>query len=72
MPNKDISIVCVCGKQFYWTEGEQDFLQKLIDAGKSNRDGSAISFTHPKRCIDCRAAKKKMYATRDERERRGQ
>jgi len=62
---KDILITCICGKSFVWTAGEQRFLQNLIDDGKTNRDGSPISFTRPKRCLECRLKKKEEYRRRE-------
>jgi Probable zinc-ribbon domain len=69
---EDIAIVCTCGRHFIWTEGEQEFLQRLIDSGKTNANGTPISFTTPKRCEDCRAAKKRRYAQFDQKIRSGQ
>ena len=57
---QDIKITCVCGEEFVWTKGEQDFLQGLVNDGKTNRDNTPVTFTQPKRCKECRAAKKAM------------
>ena len=64
---EDINLVCLCGEPFVWSSGEQQFLQSLIDDGKTNRDGSAITFTQPKRCRECRAKKKEERARRENR-----
>lgn len=47
MSNEDQTLTCVdCGDTFTWTAGEQDFFQEK-------------GFTNPpKRCKDCRQAKK--------------
>ncbi|MFA6866347.1 MAG: zinc-ribbon domain-containing protein [Clostridia bacterium] len=44
---KDMTLVCKdCGKEFVWTEGEQEFYQQK---GFTNK---------PVRCPDCRKARK--------------
>jgi hypothetical protein len=63
---EDLALSCkFCGNHFIWTQGEQEFIQRLIDAGKKNRDGSPIIYAEPKRCIDCRLKKKKMMEARN-------
>jgi len=50
---EDKSLDCInCQAPFWWTVGEQKFLQRLVDSGKINE------LTPPKRCPDCRAARK--------------
>ncbi len=44
-------------KHFIWTRGERKFLAKLAEDGKLDGDP-----TPPKRCIECRRAKKERYA----------
>ena len=72
---QDVEIECMnikdsrfrdCEGNFVWSRGEQNFLQRLIDEGKENRDGSPVTFTQPKRCKSCRLKK------RQEREARGE
>lgn len=67
---EDIELTCICGAPFTWTSGEQGFLQSLIDDGKTNRDGSTITFTQPKRCKECRLKKKEERARRENRNQR--
>lgn len=64
MQYEDIELVCLCGKPFVWTAGEQKFLQALVDEGKENRDGSPVTFTKPKRCAPCRKKKKEQRLSR--------
>ena len=54
----DIEIICICGKDFIWTSGEQNFLNALVGNWK------IPSVTQPKRCPSCRQKKK------EERERK--
>lgn len=61
---QDIQLVCICGAQFTWTSGEQQFIQGLIDDGKTNRDGSPITVIQPKRCKPCRLKKKEERLSR--------
>lgn len=58
MEFRDKHIICLCGQAFTWTPGEQRFLQGLVDDGKKNSDGSPVVFRDPKRCVDCRRAKR--------------
>ena len=63
---EDLALSCkFCGDHFIWTAGEQDFIQRLIDAGKRNKDGTLIVFAQPKRCIECRLKKRKMMEARN-------
>lgn len=55
-----------CEGDFIWSKGEQKFLQRLVDEGKINHDGSPVTFTQPRRCKSCRLKK------RQEREARNQ
>jgi len=49
----DKKITCKdCGKDFIFTESEQKFLQKLVEEGKMTE------YNEPKRCKNCRQAKK--------------
>jgi len=49
----DQNIKCVdCGNVFVFTEAEQKFFEKLV------HDGKIPSFVAPKRCKNCRQAKK--------------
>jgi len=49
----DQNIKCVdCGNVFVFTEAEQKFFEKLV------QDGKIPSFVAPKRCKNCRQAKK--------------
>lgn len=55
---QDIDKVCIeenCKAPFVWTAGEQSFMQQLHDEGKIKE------INPPKRCSDCRAAKKKKF-----------
>lgn len=61
---EDVALKCICGVDFIWTSGEQNFLQRLIDEGKTNNDGTAITFTQPKRCAPCRKKKKEARRKR--------
>ena len=49
---QDISLVCTCGQSFVWTEGEQHFMNRLVEEGRVDK------VNQPKRCPDCRAKKK--------------
>jgi len=60
---QNIELICLCGEPFIWTAGEQAFLQGLIDDGKTNKNGSPITFMQPKRCKECRIIKKQRYET---------
>ena len=64
MEYEDMEVVCRCGVPFVWTQGEQSFLQSLVEEEKVNKDGSPVTFTKPKRCEDCRRKK------REEREKK--
>lgn len=44
-----------CNKEFTWTSGEQQFMNKLFE------DGKIKSVIEPKRCPSCRQAKKARY-----------
>jgi hypothetical protein len=60
---EDINLVCLCGKPFVWTAGEQKFINELKEAGKLDEempDGSvkAGEVKPPRRCLDCRKANK--------------
>lgn len=62
---EDVKFSCVgCGSQVRWTAGEQKFLQNLIDDGKTNQDGTPITFTQPKRCKECRIKRKEEMEKR--------
>lgn len=52
---QDIELVCLCGKPFTWTKGEQEFINDLLSKGKVQE------VSQPKRCKDCRAKKKQHY-----------
>lgn len=56
---EDKELVCTqCRTNFIWTFGEQEFIQGLIDDGKTGRDGRPIVMTTPKRCKECRLKRK--------------
>ena len=44
---QDLTIVCLCGRPFTFTIGEQQFFQKK-------------GFVPPKRCPECRAKKRRF------------
>lgn len=48
----DQTIQCLCGKEFIWTAGEQEFLDDLKNQGK------IPNVITPKRCPDCRLKNK--------------
>lgn len=55
---EDKEIVCIScpdSETFIWTAGEQRFMQRLLD------DGKLTKINPPKRCPDCRAAKKQKF-----------
>lgn len=65
---RDAELTCqTCNETFVWKSGEQKFLQKLVDEGRENRDGSPIQFCTPKRCPACRAEKKRRMQERNGR-----
>lgn len=49
---KDIKLTCLCGRDFIWTAGEQEFLNDLKERGK------IPTVQTPKRCASCRKAKR--------------
>lgn len=55
-----------CEGMFVWSKGEQKFLQRLVDEGKTNSDGSQVTFTQPRRCKSCRLAKRREREARGE------
>lgn len=60
---KEEKAVCTefeCGTEFTITVGEQEFMQRLVDEGKlKGKDGEPLKEFHlPKRCPECRRAKK--------------
>lgn len=50
---QDIELVCICGRPFTWTRGEQEFMNDLFEKGKVNE------VQQPRRCKDCRLKKRK-------------
>lgn len=53
---KDIESICIeCGKEFIWTEGEQSFMNQLLENKKIK------NIVQPKRCKDCRMKRKEKY-----------
>jgi len=50
---QDIDLTCLCGQDFVWTRGEQEFMDSLFEQGKIK------SVIQPKRCENCRLAKKR-------------
>ena len=67
MPYQDIEITCQCGEKFWWTAGEQNFINKLLEEGKlDTQDEITGEITQgevvvPKRCPQCRENKKRKY-----------
>jgi len=60
---KDEEGVCSefeCGTKFTITVGEQEFMQRLVEDGKlKDKEGNILKEFHlPKRCPECRQAKK--------------
>jgi hypothetical protein len=61
---QDKELVCVnpkCGDTFVWTAGEQNFMQNLLEQGKID------VVVEPKRCPDCRRAKKERFEKKNNR-----
>ena len=56
---KDIELVCLCGKPFIWTVGEQTFMNQLKE------DGKISAVQTPKRCQSCRVKHKEERARRE-------
>ena len=52
----DITLVCVNPKcdnpNFLWTDGEQKFMQRLLEEGKID------TIVEPRRCANCRKKRK--------------
>lgn len=54
--NNDKLLKCVdCKTSFIWTEGEQEFLNKLVD------EGSIQELIPPKRCHPCKEARSRKF-----------
>lgn len=62
---QDIDLVCICGKSFVWTRGEQKFVNDLREKGKLDRRDPASGeiipgeVKTPKRCKECREEKRR-------------
>jgi len=58
-PQDGKELACVdCGAKFVFTDEEKARLQRLVD------DGKIPDWHEPKRCLPCRAAKKKQAGNR--------
>lgn len=53
---------CPNGGTFIFTRGEQKFLHKLVNEGKTDREGKPMEYREPKRCGECRAKRKAQRA----------
>jgi hypothetical protein len=49
----DKELTCLCGADFVWTRGEQEFMESLYEQGKIK------NVIQPKRCESCRLQKKR-------------
>lgn len=56
---QDIEITCDCGEQFWWTAGEQKFMNRLREEGKVEE------VARPRRCPRCREEKKRRFENKN-------
>lgn len=53
---EDISIICLCGQEFKWKVGQQEYMEQLLAEGKVS------GIYQPKRCPDCAEKKRALHA----------